>query len=180
MLRTRIRRLTLLAALTLLCACGDSNTWSGDVPAPDPALFQSAVYPVLLRDCAFADCHGGEHRFFQVFGPGRTRLDPATKPHDPATAAELQRSYDRARSMLVSGDTPSDSLLLRKPLEITAGGQGHKGVDAFGRNVYKSKQEPDYQVLSQWANSPSAASSGLPTAGTGAALPAAGSSGGMP
>ena len=76
-----------------------------------------SVYPLLLRDCAFSLCHGDPNRFFQLYGPGRTRLDPKLMSSDPATQAEIQRSYDRARSMLATAATVQDSLLLRKPLE---------------------------------------------------------------
>ena len=74
------------------------------------------VYPVLLRDCAFSECHGSEERFFRIYGPGRARLLPDAVPDDPPTQDELILSYDRARSML-AGPTYEDALLLRKPLE---------------------------------------------------------------
>jgi hypothetical protein len=106
---------------------------------------------MLLRNCAFSACHGDEQRFFQVYGPGRTRLDPKAMSSDPATTLEVQRSYDRARSMLLTSSDVRDSLLLRKPLEMSQGGQGHKGVDAAGRNVFASKRDPDYLLLEQWA-----------------------------
>jgi hypothetical protein len=131
-----------------VCAC-----------APDPARFQLAepslesfandTYPVLLRDCGFPACHGAMDRFFRVFGPGRTRLLPDTDPGDPATAEEIQHSYDRARSMIDASD-PAHSLLLRKPLASDAGGAGHKGDDSLGRNVYPSTVDPNYQILRGW------------------------------
>lgn len=178
MSRTARRSLFVVSLLPLLCACSNSTGWSGNVPAPSPAVFQSSVYPLLLRDCAFSGCHGAEHRFFQVFGPGRTRLDPKTPSHDPATPAELQRSYDRASAMLATGDTVDDSLLLRKPLETSAGGQGHKGVDNFGRNVYQSKQDPRYAALVLWAHSAINAPAQSAAGSGGGALPAAGTTGG--
>ena len=46
-----------------------------------------------------------------------------------------------------------ESLLLLKPLEAQAGGQGHKGVDDLGRNVFATKQEAGWQVLLKWAKS---------------------------
>lgn len=140
-----------LLACTLLAACGDDKTWSGEVPAADPAVFQSDVYPLLMRDCSFNDCHGGTHRFFQVFGPGRVRIDPMLDSEMPATPVELQVSYERARSMLITEGAVTRSLLLTKPLAQEAGGVGHRGVDGYGRNVYQSVDDPSYQKLLRWA-----------------------------
>jgi hypothetical protein len=108
---------------------------------------------LLLRDCAFSDCHGAKDRFFQLYGPGRTRLAPlTTKPDDPMTLPELLHSYDRARSMLATSNHVESSLLLTKPLEPDSGGQGHRGVDDFGRNLFASTSDPGYVLLLRWAN----------------------------
>jgi hypothetical protein len=150
----------LLWVMTALgCASGQSKEYSGPLPQPDGEQFVKQVYPVLLRDCAHVGCHGLPERFFQLYGPGRARL-PAQQPTDggvdytePASLAEVTHSYQRALSMIASADQVEDSLLLRKPLEAQAGGQGHKGVDDLGRNVYASKQDPSWQLLLAWAKS---------------------------
>ena len=134
-------------------ACAGGEQYSGPIPTPDGQLFVHEVYPQLLRDCAFVGCHGAPDRFFQVFGPGRARLDRATKPDAPATLAEVLHSYDRARSMVATEDRLENSLLLQKPLEPSAGGQGHKGMDLLGRNVFASTRVPGYQLLERWARS---------------------------
>ena len=130
-----------------LAACGEANDFS--LSSPDRAEFASSVYPVLLRDCAFHACHGSTERFLQVFGPGRGRMTAATRPLDPLSDAELAHSYERARSM-IDAYAPADSLLLRKPLDVKAGGTGHEGADDLGRNVYQIASEPGYQALSHW------------------------------
>jgi hypothetical protein len=73
------------------------------------------------------------------------------KSENPATMLELQTSYDRARSMLVTDGPVARSLLLSKPLEAKVGGVGHRGIDGFGRNVYASRQDPSYSALATWA-----------------------------
>lgn len=153
----KFRAWCLRAALcsALAAGCG-SGPYDVPPPTPDYALFVNQVYPVLLSDCGFAACHGDHTRFFHVFGPGRVRLDPAMDPFDPATTAEMQQSYARARSM-VRADTPLESLLLRKPLETVAGGAGHRGTDELGRNVYLTAEAPHLQVLRNWATQPSTA-----------------------
>lgn len=141
------RRLQLAALLLCLPRCGAQSELQ--VSTPDAARFQTEVYPVLLRDCAFPTCHGSTERFLQVFGPGRGRMLATTPPLDPTTPAELIHSYDRARSMLDAAH-PERSLLLRKPLATAAGGTGHEGVDALGRNIYQSTDEVGYRALAAW------------------------------
>jgi hypothetical protein len=136
-----------LAACALLAACGDASELS--VSTPDRAEFTTSVYPILLRDCAFHACHGSSDRFLQVFGPGRGRLSAIARPLDPELDAEIMHGYDRARSLIDPND-PEHSLLLRKPLEVGAGGMGHQGADDLGRNVYQDKTDPSYLALSHW------------------------------
>lgn len=126
------------------------------IPAADAASFRSTVYPILLADCGFPACHGDPRRFFSVFGPGRTRLDPATAPYDPPTPDELAQSYTRTRSMLLGADGVRRSLLLRKPLAIDAGGAGHAGDDPWGASLYASKEDPRFRALFFWATAEAA------------------------
>jgi hypothetical protein len=144
-----------VVAVLLVSACAAEDTaWQGTLPSPDGKQFTEDVYPLLLRDCAFSTCHGAPERFLQVYGPGRTRLDPiANKADDPMTLAEVLHSYERARSMLTSVAALDQSPLLRKPLELQAGGESHKGVDDFGRNVYPSQADVRYVTLLRWAGS---------------------------
>ena len=150
---TRRRIGTFAAFLLCLQSCGQQTELQ--VSTPDHLQFEAEVYPVLLRDCAFHTCHGSTERFLQVFGPGRGRMLATTPPLDPATPAEILHSYNRARSMLDSLN-PERSLLLRKPLATAAGGTGHEGVDALGRNVYQSADEVGYRAIAQWVRGPSA------------------------
>lgn len=136
--------------LALVAGCADVEAGPG-LAAPERVMFDSEVWPILVRDCGFSACHGAAPRFFRVLGPGHERLDPATRLNAPVTEAELQLSYDRARSMLDESQ-PNDSALLLKPLSVEAGGSGHEGTDAFGRNVYHSVDDPSFQVLVRWAH----------------------------
>jgi hypothetical protein len=138
--------LPLMAAGTLACA---SVAEDPVLSAPDRAVFDAQVYPILVRDCGHSTCHGSEARFFRVVGPGHVRLDPTTRLADPVSEAELALSYNRARSMLDPSD-PNKSPLLLKPLEVSAGGSDHEGTDSFGRNVYRGPEDPDFQVLVHW------------------------------
>lgn len=141
-------------------ACASGKEFSGPLPSPDGEQFVKQVYPLLLRDCAHVGCHGLPERFFQLYGPGRARIpmaemNPATRAPldytDPASFDEVLHSYQRTLSMLATAERVEDSLLLRKPLEAQAGGQGHKGVDDLGRNVFASKKDPGWRLLLAWS-----------------------------
>lgn len=167
--------------LCILGACASGEEFSGPLPSPDGARFVTDVYPLLLRDCGFVGCHGMPERFFHVVGPGRARLDPATKPDDPVTYAEVLQTYQRAQSMLASSKHVEDSLLLRKPLESSAGGQSHKGVDDLGRNVFPTATDLRFLTLRAWASSTgSPPTAAQVQAAAAAAAAAADSAEGMP
>lgn len=159
--------LSLAFALTLLSACAQ-DVPELSPPSPDFALFREQVYPVLLRDCGFPQCHGSEQRFFQVVGPGRRRLGPAPAEYEPTDVRyplqetelvnEVVFTYQQARSMLTRSGPEGEFFLLRKALEVGAGGAGHKGTDRLGRNVYLSREDPAWMTLQSWAFSAQAVS----------------------
>ena len=132
-----------------LGACAETPPPAGP-PELDRATFDRAVYPLLVQDCGFPACHGDPGRFFRVHGPGRSRLNPGTGISAPPNEEEMALTFDRARSMLASSDTPEGSLLLRKPLEVDEGGAPHRGVDDNGRDVYASEDDPRYETILTW------------------------------
>ena len=140
-----------IALFSLVAAIGCAEQGTLRQPEVDRVAFEESVYPILLRDCGFPACHGSPDRFFRVFGPGRVRLDAATRLGGPADPAEVDQSFERARSMVEAVEVASRSLLIRKPLEVGAGGAGHEGIDRFGRDVYGSMDSPNLQQLLRWA-----------------------------
>lgn len=146
----QLTRVTITAASLMVAAC-QMETGSERVPAADLELFRSEAYPVLMRDCGFNACHGVPERFLIVFGPNRARMDPATHHDTPVLPVELEVTYERARSMLLTDGPVTRSLLLTKPLEASAGGVSHGGVDDSNRNVYQSVEDPGYVALLKWA-----------------------------
>jgi hypothetical protein len=139
--------LVLLACSGL--ACSEPETYRWTMGKPDGRTFNEQVMPVLLRDCGFPTCHGSPDRFFQVYGSGRTRLDPLTPAFRPTTGPELGASYNMALSM-IDLEHPGRSPLLRKPLAVEAGGAGHRGTDRYGRDVYRTSRDQGYLVLARW------------------------------
>ena len=132
-----------LVGALVLSGCDDPERV---VPAPERGRFEVEVYPLLLRDCAFAGCHGDPRRPLFTPGPGRTRLGAATEPLDPPTRAELDLAYDRTRAlMLAEGEEPPP--LLHKP----GAGAAHRGRDVHGANVYEDPESPGLEILTRWA-----------------------------
>jgi len=145
-------REALLTMIALgLCACADPP--KGAERADREFKQFQIVYPILIRDCGFNTCHGSTDRFFQVSGPGRVRLDSASKAFDGVTGDEISASFDSALSM-IDPKHPDASLLLRKPLSIQAGGMSHGGVDDFGRNVYRTANDQGFVAISNFVFSP--------------------------
>jgi hypothetical protein len=138
--------LALFVLLPVSCASVEGD---GPPPVRDRAAFDAQVWPILVRDCGFSECHGSSERFFRVVGPGHERLDPAMRLTEPVTEAELQFSFDRARSMVDMND-PRQSPLLRKPLEVSAGGSAHEGTDSYGMDVYRRVDDPAFLALVNW------------------------------
>jgi hypothetical protein len=173
----------LIVSLALLMpACSESEDPSGFAQR-DFMRFQREVYPVLLRDCAFSQCHGARDRFFRIWGPGRERLaSPMTGILPEAfglpAGHELSSSYALAQSMIDEA-RPKQSLLLRKPLAVEAGGAGHLGVDKYGRDVYRTKRDAGYIALARWVLEPDdAGGSGAGGAGGRSGASGAGGRGG--
>lgn len=168
-------RLPLLLALVAgTCGCADATAELA-LANPDRAAFDMNVYPILVRDCGFHECHGSSERFFQVFGPGHGRITPElVQPLDPTTAQEMEISYQRALSMIDTA-APESSPLLRKPLAVDAGGAGHQGVDRLARDVYQSTADSGYVVLLNWVLSQAAVGApAAPAPGVGAPAPGTG------
>jgi hypothetical protein len=142
--------LALLCSLLLpfLVGC-DDDPKAGYVEADREFREFQKIYPILARDCGFHTCHGSEERFFRIFAPGRARLSDATRAFDDVSAQEASSSFVSARSF-VDADNPEESLILRKPLSVAAGGAEHEGVDSFGRDVYRTVNDEGYLAIARW------------------------------
>jgi hypothetical protein len=147
-MRTTIT-IAVAVALGLVAQACNKASEGWQLPQRSFPQFQSEVFPVLLRDCAFSTCHGSPQRFFRVWGPGRARLNPMSREFDRLTADEAASNLQLALSMIDTRN-PSRSLLLRKPLAVEAGGSAHRGADKFGRNVYRTVNDAGYLAISRW------------------------------
>ena len=154
--RTHVMHASWLTVGCLLAMVGCSNLSPEDAPPKrrDFGEFRMTVYPVLLRDCGFPTCHGDPGRFFRVWGPGRSRLVSSSKlpeSFDLPTGDELSASYSLALAF-IDDSQPGASELLRKPLAPALGGAVHGGIDAYGRNVYRTDLDAGWLTLARWVN----------------------------
>jgi hypothetical protein len=138
-----------LLALAALSACEDGAQEDRLVVAEREFRGFRDVYPVLMRDCGFHTCHGSEERLFVIYGPGRARLTDDVRALEALTGDEISLSFSIALSM-IDAEHPERSFLLKKPLAVEAGGYVHGGIDEFGRNVYRTKDDDGYKVIERW------------------------------
>lgn len=129
-----------------------------DAPAALPALdrpyFDCKVQPVLTKNCGQLACHGApdpDRRYFRLYGRNRLRADlDEAKRNATLSADERTHNYDAARALADPAD-PDASLLLRKPLEASAGGYFHRGATLYlAGNVFADKTDPEYQIIAAW------------------------------
>jgi hypothetical protein len=147
-----MRAIPVLAALSLaLGACTQADP-PAPVPQVDEAYFRCKVQPVVTKWCSSFACHGDARRYFHVFARNRLRAGGTESERNaPLTDAEREANFEAARAMLGQGGDPG--MLLLKPLEQDAGGYFHRGATLFGGgNVFSSQDDPEYQVLVQWAS----------------------------
>jgi hypothetical protein len=117
----------------------------------DPLLVSSVeafaehVQPELGARCASGGCHGVAMRPLALYAPGALRADPLRLHLDePLTWTELENNAARVAAF-AHGQTVTESLVLRKPLAVIAGGCYHGGGDVFA-----DRQDPGYEVLRSW------------------------------
>lgn len=118
----------------------------------DRPFFDCNVQPILTQYCSALACHGTTERYFHVFARNRLRIDPSEPQRKTfMTTAERDHNFAAAAAM-IDPAAPDTSLLLHKPLEPSAGGAFHVGATLYkGGNVFATADDPDYQVLVQWA-----------------------------
>ncbi len=104
----------------------------GERPVLDFARFVDEIEPLFARHgCAMeGDCHGGGIR-------GTFALSPRSAP---------DVAFDFAQTSLqVDALDPNGSLLLLKPLALTAGGLPHSS------KPFASRDDADFRAVSDWA-----------------------------
>ena len=139
-----MRRLLLVATLS---ACGPA---AGTEPLAmaDLETFEARVEPHLEARCSLGGCHGRAERPLALYAPGAYRADPErTYLDEPLDAFELLENARRISAF--AGDLrAADTLVIRKPLAIEAGGVWHGGG-----SVFVDDTDPSCRALVGWLDS---------------------------
>lgn len=139
-------------ALAPMTACQSNLDASAPLPGLDEAYFRCRVQPVLTKSCGAFACHGDAKRFFYFFSRDRLRLG-GTEAERNAFMRDSERAFNfNAARAFVNAEEPENSLILRKPLEQSAGGYYHGAVPLGASNVFPNKEDPDYKTLAEWVS----------------------------
>jgi hypothetical protein len=125
------------------------------LPELDRNDFRCNVQPVLQARCGFIACHGDAGQPFRVYARNRLRLDlDLSRPelrNAPLSAEEEQRNFDVARGFARGGS--AKALLLRKPLDESAGGFFHRARDLYGgTDVFATEADRGFVILKAWVD----------------------------
>jgi hypothetical protein len=141
-------------AMLWIGGCVQGDLTASKAPAAlDRAYFDCKVQPVLTKSCAMFVCHGDGRRFFRIYARNRLRLGGAERDRNAFLRAdEREANYLAARAMVDAEDS-SQSLLLLKPLQESAGGYFHGGETKYGAgDVFATTDDADYAVLKAWVD----------------------------
>lgn len=145
----------LACAATLLAGCLAPVGEGEPLQVGSVEVFAAEVQPVLAERCATGGCHGRPDRMLALYAPGQHRADPDRVYLDePLTTEELWANAERLAAF-AHGRDGVDSLALRKPLAIEAGGCFHEGGD-----VFRTRTDPGYRSIERWLSTRGAPAEG--------------------
>ena len=106
--------------------------------SPAENMFVDEVQPILVRQgCLFENCHGPNV-------PNLLRFEPGVG--GDFSDRELRQNYRTVQGQLAHAASPLASRLVRKPLEVAAGGMRH-----VTRAVFASTEADDLETILEWA-----------------------------
>lgn len=145
-----------VGALLAGCAIDAQTEVAFRVPR-DEVTFANDVQPILEMGCATLDCHGQRGRPLRLYSTWGLRIDDSLRPAPGATldaippirSDEVHANVSAIAGIDVGLTRVDDSLLLRKPLDPAAGGIHH-----VGRIHWRSTDDPEYQAIRTWLETP--------------------------
>jgi hypothetical protein len=136
---------TVRAALValMLGACAPATPPPIELAALDAVLFGRDVQPYVAVACGTLDCHGAAGRPLRLYSELGLRLSADLRKM-PLTDAEIAANVDSVEAV-DPGAGPDDTLFVRKPLAIAAGGLYHKGGA-----IWSARTDAGYVCLHGW------------------------------
>ncbi|KAB2905552.1 MAG: hypothetical protein F9K40_06675 [Kofleriaceae bacterium] len=143
------RRLAGSAALLAAAAlagggCTDTTIDGEPVPALDLAFYAASVQRYVGYGCGSLDCHGEAGRMLRIYAEDGLRQSAELRG-EVIEASEIAANVASFAAIELDASSAADSLTLRKPLAVTAGGMAHEGGD-----VWLAVEEDGYRCLRGW------------------------------
>jgi hypothetical protein len=147
---------TTLASLLLALGAGPAPQSPAVAQALDFQAYRARVEPIFsrLRD---ANGPGGACFMCHTHVNSRFRLQPIAPDTLSWTEAQSRRNFEAVMRLVKPGD-PERSPLLLHPLAAEAGGDP---IHAGGKH-WRSREDPEWQVIAAWVRSASAPGGGDP------------------
>ena len=137
--------------LAALAGCEKGLTDAAPPPPLDEAFFRCHVQPILSKNCATFSCHGTPERYFRLYARNRLRLGIASEAqrNSKMNADERKHNFDAARAF-IDVDHAEDSLILKKPVEMDAGGWYHGATKLGTSNIWPNVNQTEYRTIYKW------------------------------
>lgn len=132
------------AVLALCFGCAAPVEETTALRTFDATLFDSHVQPILEARCGNPTCHGSASRALSIYSVLNWRADPEdTFRHDALTEEEMLHNFSVSSALSSEGDTPDETLFLRKTL-------GEAAETFHEPGGVLSERHRDFLVLRTW------------------------------
>ncbi len=129
--------------LVVVAACSYDEQGELAVTLGDDGRYLGLVQPVVGPRCATLDCHGDAMRPLALFAENGLRMSAELRGQSLSVAET--RANVVAIATIDPDATPSESLVLLKPLAVDGGGMKHVGGD-----VWDVATDPAHVCLLGW------------------------------
>jgi hypothetical protein len=143
-MRPEVASVLVVAALLPLGCGGPEHGW---VPLRMGPLddYVVLVAPHVQERCSQGGCHGRPERPLSLYAPGVHRADPDRRYLDEPLSIEEHAENARRLAAFAQVDDPVRSVVLCKPLALSAGGCWHGGGDNFVDHT-----DPAFRAILGW------------------------------
>lgn len=136
-----------LASVALLFAgsgCTDTAIDGEPVPPLDTSFYGANVQSYVGYGCGSLDCHGDSGRMLRIYAEDGLRQSGALRG-EVISAQEVAANVDAFAAIDLDARSAQLSLVILKPLAVSAGGMAHEGGD-----VWLNVEDNGYECLRGW------------------------------